>query len=242
LRFAVISDVHGNALALDAVLADIAMQSVDATLCLGDHVSGPLDPAGVADRLTGLDGPVIRGNHDRWVTQGRRDDRDLDPTDLFARQQLRAEHLAWLAALPVTAVFNDEIFLCHGTPASDNAAWLDGWYHDRRTTLPDEAAVTALADGIDYPVMLCGHTHIARSVRLRDGRQVINPGAVGLQFVHGSPDARYAVIERRDGKWLTSLRVVEYDHHAAGRQAVANGFASWKPALTTGWADAVGLF
>lgn len=234
--------MHGNALALDAVLADIAHQGVDATLCLGDHVSGPLDPAGAADRLMALDGPVIGGNHDRWLAQGRRDDRDLDATDGFARQQLRTDQLAWLAALPATSVFNGEVFLCHGTPDSDDTPWLDGWYQDRRTTLPSEAAVTGAAEGVDYPVMLCGHTHIARSVRLRDGRQIINPGAVGLQLVHGSPDARYAVIERRNGRWLTSLRVVQYDHHAASQQAVGNGFPRWKDALATGWADAQGLF
>lgn len=229
-------------MALDAVLADIKSQGVDATLCLGDHVSGPLDPAGAAERLMGLDGPVISGNHDRWLAQGRRDDRDLDPTDQFARRQLTATQHAWLATLPATSVFNGEIFLCHGTPASDNVAWLDDWYYDRKTTLPSEQAVTAPAEGIDYPVMLCGHTHIARSVRLRDGRMVVNPGAVGLQLVHGSPDARYAVIERRDGKWRTSLRVVQYDHHAAAQQAVDNGFLPWKQALATGWADASGLF
>jgi predicted phosphodiesterase len=242
LRFAVISDVHGNAIALDAVLADIATHGVDATLCLGDHVSGPLDPAGAADRLMALDGPVIRGNHDRWLAQGRRDDRDLDPTDQFASRSLRPDQHAWLAALPATAVFNGEIFLCHGTPGDDNTSWLDGWYKDRSITLPTEEMVTRLADGIDYPVMLCGHTHMARSVRLRDGRQIINPGAVGLQIVHGSPDARYAVVERRNGKWLTSLRVVQYDHHAASEQAVSNGFPLWKDALSTGWADAHGLF
>lgn len=242
MRFAVISDVHGNALALDAVLADIVTQGVDATLCLGDHVSGPLDPAGAADRLMALDGPVITGNHDRWLANGRRDDRELDPTDSFARRQLRADQQAWLAGLPATAVFNGEIFLCHGTPASDNEPWLDGWYQDRRTSLPPENVVTGIAAGIDYPVMLCGHTHIARSVRLRDGRQIINPGSVGLQLVHGSPDARYALLERRNGKWLTSLRVVEYDHHGAGQQAADNGFLPWKEALSTGWADAHGLF
>lgn len=242
MRFAVISDVHGNALALDAVLTDIAMQGVDATLCLGDHVSGPLDPAGAAERLMALDGPVIGGNHDRWLAQGRRDDRDLDATDTFARRQLRSDQLAWLAALPATSVFNGEVFLCHGTPDSDDAPWVDGWYHNRNTTLPSEEAVVRIAEGVDYPVMLCGHTHMARSVRLRDGRQIINPGSVGLQLVHGSPDARYALVERRNGRWLTSLRVVEYDHHAAGRQAVDNGFLPWKEALTTGWTDARGLF
>ena len=242
MRFAVISDVHGNALALDAVLADIASRGVDAILCLGDHVSGPLDPVGAADRLMALDGPVIHGNHDRWITQGRRDDRDLDRVDRFATDQLRPDQLAWLAAQPATAIFNGEIFLCHGTPASDNAPWLDDWYQQRNTTLPDEAAVTGPAAGIDYPMILCGHTHMARSVRLRDGRRIVNPGAVGLQLVHGSPDARYAMIERRNGRWLIDLRIVEYDQHAAASQAVANGFPRWSEAITTGWADAAGLF
>ncbi|WP_240230135.1 metallophosphoesterase family protein [Devosia lacusdianchii] len=242
MRFAVISDVHGNALALDAVLADIAVQGVDATLCLGDHVSGPLDPAGAADRLMQLDGPVIRGNHDRWLVERNREGKDLDPVDRFALMRMKAAHRAWLEAMPATAVFNGEIFLCHGTPASDNAPWLDGWYQDRRMTLPAEESVNRAAAGIDYPVMLCGHTHIARSVRLRDGRQIINPGSVGLQLVHGSPDARYAIVERRNGRWTTDLRVVQYDHHAAAEQAVANGFEPWRDALATGWTHADGLF
>lgn len=240
LRIAVLSDVHGNTLALDAVLADIADHGVDATLCLGDHVSGPLDPAGAADRLMALDGPVIRGNHDRWLVE--RQDKALDPVDRFALMRMKTAHRAWLDAMPVTAAFNAEIFLCHGTPSSDTAAWVDGWFEDRRTVLPAEETVLRAAAGIDYPVMLCGHTHIARAVRLRDGRQIINPGAVGLQLVHGSPDARYAIVERQNGQWRTSLRVVQYDHHAAARQAVDNGFSPWHDALATGWSDPDGLF
>ena len=240
MRFAVISDVHGNTMALDAVLEDIAHRGVDATLCLGDHVSGPMDPAGAADRLMGLDGPTIRGNHDRWLVE--RVGKELDPVDRFAVMRMKSAHRAWLAELPATAVFNGKIFLCHGTPASDNHAWLDGWYQDRQMTLPAEESVVRAAEGMDYPVMLCGHTHIARSVRLRDGRQIINPGAVGIQLVHGSPDARYAIIERHNGLWRTDLRVVEYDHHAAAAQCVANGFSGWGEAIATGWSDADGLF
>ena len=91
-------------------------------------------------------------------------------------------------------------------------------------------------------MLLCGHTHMARSVRLRDGRRIVNPGSVGLQLIHGSPDARYAVIERRDGRWNADLRVVEYDSEAAARMALANGFPLWGEALTTGWAEPAGLF
>ena len=101
--------------------------------------------------------------------------------------------------------------------------------------MPSEDSIVAAAEGIGYPIMVCGHTHLARSVRLRDGRRIINPGAVGFQLVHGSPDARYAVIERRQGHWYTSLRVVPYDHDAAAAQAVGNGLEAWAEVLTSGW-------
>ncbi len=101
--------------------------------------------------------------------------------------------------------------------------------------------MTAEADGIDYPVLLCGHTHLARSVRLRDGRLVVNPGSVGLQMVHGSPDARYAIIERRGTSWSVGLRAVPYDHQAAAQLAAKQGFRNWTEALTTGWAGPDGL-
>lgn len=238
MRFAVISDVHGNVPALDAVLADIAREGADAVLCLGDHVAGPIDPAGAADRLMALNGTVIRGNHDRYLVE----DAPLGPVDRFVKPRLNGEHMAWFAAMPATAVFAGEVFLCHGTPTSDETVWLDNFWDGRTTYLPDEAGVTTLAEGYDYPVMLCGHTHMARSVRLRDGRMIVNPGSVGLQTVHGSPDARYALIERRDGRWLTSLRVVAYDHRQAAEMAQANGFGHWAEALMTGWASPVGLF
>jgi predicted phosphodiesterase len=66
-RFAVLSDIHGNLLALEAVLADIAAQAVAYTVNLGDHLQGPLDPIGTAQRLMSLDLPSIRGNCDRLL-------------------------------------------------------------------------------------------------------------------------------------------------------------------------------
>jgi predicted phosphodiesterase len=240
VRLAVISDVHGNRLALDAVLDDIAREGADAVVCLGDHVSGPLDPAGSAERLMGLDGPVIRGIHDRWLVD--RQVKALDPVDRFALMRLKASHRAWLEAMPATATIGEDVFLCHGTPTSDNTVWLDNYWYDRQTTLPSEPGIERQAAGVNYPVILCGHTHVARSVRLRDGRLIVNPGSVGLQIVHGSPDARYAIVERRDGQWFSSIRMVPYAHDAAAEQARANGFAGWVEAIAPGWANPEGLF
>ncbi|MEO8883051.1 MAG: metallophosphoesterase family protein [Devosia sp.] len=237
MRVAVLSDIHGNCLALDAVLADIAEQGVDMTLNLGDVVSGPLEPARTADLLIERDFPTVRGNHDRVLVEGA-----LDQVDLFARLNLRPTQLEWLSELPSTLVIGGEIFMCHGTPTSDTAPWLDNWMERRSFTLPDEAAVAAVAEGLDYPVLLCGHTHISRVVRLSDGRMVVNPGSVGLQMNYGSPDARYAIVERRGSNWSVTFRAVPYDHEAAARQAIGHGFPRWREVLTGGWAAAEGLF
>ncbi len=240
MRIAVISDVHGNRLALEAVLDDIAARGVDSTLNLGDMVSGPMQPDRVADILMDAGFPAIRGNHERWLLE--RPPAGLDAVDRFAFARLDQRHLDWVALLPATLAFSGEVFMCHGTPADDTEPWLDNLWSGRTTVMPDEAQVSSKAEGVDYPVLLCGHTHLARAVRLRDGRLIVNPGSVGLQFNHGSPDARYAILERESGRWTVNLRVVPYDSGAAARQAEANGFPHWTEALSTGWASAEGLF
>ena len=239
MRIAVISDIHGNRLALEAVQDDIAAQGADSVVNLGDLVSGPLDPQRTAEILIDADYPTIRGNHDRWLFEKSGD--GLDPVDRFVASALDDRHLSWLQALPATMTIGD-IYMCHGTPTSDTEPWLDNWWRGRDTTMPAEPEVTAKADGLDFPVLLCGHTHLSRAVRLRDGRLVVNPGAVGLQINHGSPDARYALIERRNGKWSAALRAVPYDTAGAAQQATNNGFPVWREALMTGWMGPEGLF
>lgn len=240
MRLAVISDIHGNRLALEAVEADIAMLGVDATVNLGDLLSGPMDPFGTAQMLIERGYPTISGNHDRWLIEQPIE--AMDVVDRFVAERLDRVHFDWLRSLPRMLDIEGEVFLCHGTPTSDTEPWLDDWWDGRNTTLPDEAAVTEKAGDLDFPVLLCGHTHISRIVRLRDGRLVVNPGAVGLQINLGAPDARYAVIERHAGRWSASLRAVAYDHAEAARQAVANGFPQWSEPLMTGWVAAKGLF
>src|SRR5688572_19174787 len=122
MRLAVISDIHGNSFALEAVLADIREQGADATLNLGDHLAGPIAPRRAAEILMEMPMPTIRGNHDRWMVTPRPG--RSDPVDAFARGQVEAGHLEWLAGLPATLVFED-VYLCHGRPASDEQFWLE---------------------------------------------------------------------------------------------------------------------
>lgn len=240
MRIAVISDIHGNRLALDAVEADIAMRGVDATVNLGDLFAGPVDPVGVADMLIERGYPTVIGNHDRYMID--LPDAEIAPIDRHVRGQLSPVHLAYMKSLPKTQDIEGEVFLCHGTPRSDEEPWLDSWWTGRTMTVPGEVEVTAQADGLDFPVLLCGHTHVSRVVRLRDGRLVVNPGAVGLQINYGVPDARYAIIERHGGVWSATIRAVPYDFEAAAQAAIKNGFPKWAEAIRTGWASAEGLF
>ena len=240
MRVAVISDIHGNLPALEAVLEDIAAASVDRVLNLGDTLAGPIDPLGVVNALMAANYPTVCGNHDRWVID--RSAKGHGAVDAFVLDKLNADQRAWLAALPATLVV-DDIFMCHGTPASDEDPWLDSWWTGRTHDQFDEAHVTALANGLEYPVLLCGHTHMQRAVRLRDGRLIVNPGSVGLQFLHGMPDAHYAILDRHaDGSWTADLRMIPYDREAAARAAEASGFPQWRDALMTGWPAPAGLF
>ncbi len=234
MRIAVLSDVHGNAPALDAVLEDVARQGVDAIVCLGDHVSGPVDPAGAAARLIGLGAYSISGNHDRWVVDTAL--RGAGAVDRFAREQLNTKQLAWLADMKPVLRVSGEVFACHGTPTDDEKPWLDNFFEGRMTTLPSEADVGREAVGIDFPVILCGHTHVPRSLRLSDGRLIVNPGSVGMQLVRGSPDAHYAIVEKRGRGWQVALNAVPYDTEAAALMAAKNGFPQWGESIRFGWA------
>jgi putative phosphoesterase len=233
VRIAVFSDVHGNLDALEAVLEDIEAQHVDAVLGLGDFVSGPFDPAGVADRLMALSAPCVRGNHDRTTAN----DPDWD-IDLFARERLSDSQVAWLGALPLNHVHAGEVLLCHGTPRSDETNWMDGVLPpDGRIVHMSRDFIEEQAAGFAYPVLLCGHTHVPRTLRLGDGRLVVNPGSVGWGFAFGSPDAKYSIIEKRAAGWRVDLKAIPYDTAAAGRAATAAGFPNWAEAVHFGWSN-----
>jgi diadenosine tetraphosphatase ApaH/serine/threonine PP2A family protein phosphatase len=94
--------------------------------------------------------------------------------------------------------------------------------------------------------MLCAHSHIARAVRLSDGRLIVNPGSVGCpgyRDVHpyphvveaGSPDARYVILESSGSDWIVTFRHVPYDHDAMAELARRNGKPELANALATGW-------
>ncbi|MES2599877.1 MAG: metallophosphoesterase family protein [Pseudomonadota bacterium] len=244
MRFAAIADVHGNFLALEAVIADIRAQQIDRIVNLGDMASGPLDARRAMDMLMALDAVHVLGNHDRYLIEKKPE--EMGSWDRPAHAQLDAEHLEWLRRVPSTQVFEDAVFLCHATPANDETYWLETVHPDGTVRMSAIADIEQAAAGITQSLILCGHTHIQRAIRLRDGRMVVNPGSVGspgyrdiVPFRHvmeaGSPDARYAILEQRAGQWHVTFRHVPYDHDAMAALARQNGHADLANALATGW-------
>jgi len=249
-RLAILSDIHGNLPALEAVLAEAARANVDMIVNLGDILSGPLWPAETADRLMALDLPTIAGNHERQVlTQSIG---QMSKSDAQTAPLLGARHKAWLASLPATRWLDDGVFCCHGTPTSDLVYLMETAEsgHDRhgapgiRAATRDELA--SRLGGTSAALVLCGHSHVPRLMRL-GSTLVLNPGSVGLQAFHiahdpphrvenGSPLARWALAESTAGAgWRIELRATPYDWESAAARAELQGRPDWADALRTGF-------
>lgn len=258
MRIAAISDIHGNLPALRAVLDHIARQGADVIVNLGDILSGPLQPRETADFLMGRpDIVTIAGNHERqvlalWDDPSR--PRDPASSDGYTVLQLEPRHADWLRSLPPVHWLADDVLLVHGTPGSDLVYWMesvvpglgvDGGSGMRPATAQELAQRLATREGVQAAsLVLCGHTHVPRAMR-SGGTLVVNPGSVGLQGyedVHplphrmeiGSPEARYAIVERTPQGWAVTHHAVPYDCEPQARLAADRGRPDWAAALATG--------
>jgi predicted phosphodiesterase len=249
MRIALVSDIHGNLPALEAVLAEIARADVDVTVNLGDILSGPLWPVETAERLMPLNLPTIAGNHERQVLT--RPIERMSPSDAFTARRLGDAHRAWLASYPPTRWLADDLLCCHGTPTSDLQYFLEtttpgfGENGSRGVRAATHDEVRQRLGNVQATLAVCGHTHMPRLMQV-GATLVVNPGSVGLpgfdddhghQHVieTGSPHARWAIVERAAAGWQAELRATAYDWHAAADKAEAEGRGDWADALRTGF-------
>lgn len=203
MKIAVISDIHGNLLALQAVLADIDRSRVSQIFNLGDTLGGPLASARTADLLMQRQIPMIAGNHERQLLTLPPE--RLNRSDACTASEISPAHSAWLASAPDTAWLSDDVFACHGTPSSDLHYWLEtitdrmGQLGSRGVRAATQAEVLErLGQGLHADkasLILCGHTHVPRVVSVpvfnapvasqpAPTQQrlitIVNPGSVGL--------------------------------------------------------------
>ncbi|WP_339095814.1 metallophosphoesterase family protein [Deinococcus sp. VB142] len=222
MRVAVISDVHGNAYALDAVLREVRAAAPDIVVNLGDQIEGSADPARAASLQAELGAVEVRGNNEeKWWPGGRRTPLSQHigawletQVDMGTRQRLAALPLTWQ---------RDGLFVCHGTPDSawESLLWVwqpegDGGFYRSR----DPRELRQMVRPLGAEVVLCGHTHRPGATRVGD-TLVVNGGAVSDQ-VDGDPRARWTLLDRRGPHWNVDFRAVAYDVAGAIAWARAN--------------------
>ncbi|MEU4560618.1 metallophosphoesterase family protein [Actinoplanes sp. NPDC023936] len=244
MRIAVISDVHGNLFALEAVLAAIEGDGVDVTVNCGDLLSGYVRPAETADRLMAAGLLTVAGNHERQLLTFAPD--RMGMADRVAGAVISERHREWMASLPMTAEPAPGVLAFHGTPTDDLRYLLhtvEAAGGARDATVDEVAA--RVGDVAGWSLLLCGHTHLAGSMRLPGGPLIVNPGSVGwpayaddVPFPHrmeaGSPQARYAIVDDASGGWEMEFRAVGYEWERAAVLAEGFGRGDVAFALRTG--------
>lgn len=241
-RVALISDIHGNRVALDAVLANVARQDIDVIACLGDiALSGP-QPGECIQRVRSLGGPVVMGNCDHLIGGLRQRGRAPDllrgyakfgdwvlDIDEWSARAMASDDAAWLAGLPMTATVAlgpDTTLLCvHGSPTS--------FYQRLAPETTDEDLRAALGGVTAEPGLVAlasGHTHFPM-IRALDGLTIINPGSVGLPLVKDASGAsmnpagyaEYAILAWADGALTAESLRAPVDEAAVFAAARASG-------------------
>ncbi len=173
MKVAALYDVHANLPSLDAVLAEVERERLDAIVLGGDCVLGP-QPKETLERLRALGERAvwIRGNTDRLVAE----DRDGDNLHAWAAETIGGESVAFLESLPLTQRLEidglGETLFCHATPRSDE---------EIVTPLTSDERLGEILDGVDADAVVAGHTHMQQD-RIVGGIRWINPGSVGLPY------------------------------------------------------------
>ena len=244
-RVGVIADIHANVWALEAVLSDAGRRGIIDFVDLGDVLYGPVEPLLTYERLRTVNLLAgVQGNQDRLIYDATAGSLTSNPTLAFVVDELGAEPIEWLRRLPRTAVFEDELFLFHGTPSSDTTYLLED-VSSGRPVLHPVTEVKRLLGDVRQPVALCGHTHIPRLVQLPDGPLILNPGSVGLpaydddtpvpHFMETySPHAQYAILEKSVSGWDVSFHRVSYNHEAAAAAARRLNREDWARGIECG--------
>lgn len=233
-QYAIISDIHGNALALEAVLADIKSRGISKIINLGDFFFGALEPEKVADMLRDNSMLCITGNTDREILEAIDNPAGKHKPGMDrVVADLSEQTVSWMRSLPKTATCDNLFFVCHGTPESDNEYLLEKVTAQGVFVYNDEDLI-AKTQNISQQIILCGHSHVNRTIWLSNGKIILNPGSVGLPAYLGvgehrfamesmSPHAKYAIVTANGDDINIEQVLCAYDWNAAAEIAKQNG-------------------
>jgi putative phosphoesterase len=228
-RIALISDIHGNEIALRHVMRSIREHGADEIVCLGDVATLGVAPREVLDMLKYQGCPCIAGNHDDYVLGGALDDGHastevLRDAILWCRDELSKPQLEFVRGfeegLELALGDHHTLHVFHGSPSSNLVNLLPDTPSSELNHLLGEPRGTVMAGG---------HTHI-QMLRQHQGRLLVNPGSVGAPFreypVAGPPlilpHAEYAIVEARGPDINVTLHRIALDRAALARAAAAS--------------------
>jgi putative phosphoesterase len=246
MRIAVFSDMHGNDLAFESVVADIKKKKIDQLVCLGDAIQGGPQPAAVVERLRALNCPVVMGNADAWLLSGiETGDEGIPPERLKKMEEIRHWSLAQLTpedrvfiagfqpTIKIQLAENLDLLCFHGSPES---------FDD--IILPDAAQDVFqkfLGAHSEY-ILTGGHTH-AQQIRRNGERFFFNPGSVGFAFsqyqpdgqFHADPWAEYAILTVENNRSSLEFHRIPFDvdeliriYRESGRPFAAEAIAQYQ--------------
>ena len=219
MRAAVVSDIHGNVQALEAVMNDIIEQGCEHVFCLGDLAMAGPQPLEIIEYAQQQESwTIIQGNTDRMLATF--DDQVVDflqaqyPVMANAivsdNELIETPHKQYLANLPPQLSLDIEgcsVLLVHGSPRANN--------EDILPDMPLETIEEIIA-GTNEQLILCGHTHIPCGYQTNSGQTVVNVGSVGRPMT-SEPRACYAIIDFNEGNFEIRHRFIPYDNQTAAQ-------------------------
>jgi putative phosphoesterase len=229
-RVAVLSDVHGNLAALEAVRKAIKREKPDAVIVAGDHVMNGPDPVGVVDAIREMEASgatIVQGNTDvavadfdysaafPWFTDGIPD--TFVAAAEWAHDELGEDRIGWLRRLPSERrlMLDDTMILaCHASPGSQTQGF---------DTQLDPSVMLERISRTDARVICCGHTHLPE-VRDLGWKIIVNDGSAGYVF-DGDPTASWALVTLDGDEIQTEIRRSEFDTMAVANAISARGLA-----------------
>lgn len=222
MKIAVISDIHGNMQALEAVLADIEKENCKKILCLGDLAMAGPEPVKAIERIKSLQNEgkleVIQGNTDEMI--GNFSDEILQRVKKHAPIMANAlvndvqiipnelrQYLKHLPSQKELAIEGIKVLLVHGSPRKND-----------ENIMPDLSIdkIEEMLAGVDADLIFCGHTHLPCGYQTNKKQTIVNDGSVGRPFTP-EPKACYVVAEFKDNSFQIQHKFVEYDRETASK-------------------------
>lgn len=230
MKIAVISDIHGNTLAFDAVLEDIKQKGCEKVLCLGDYMLAGYDPNGIVQRIEKLQqthkAEIIQGNTDLMLTHPRVDSFDLihavAPCMAFSYRDdlkiVKQSYMDFVNLFPTHMEITLEginILMCHGSPRRVD---------ENITNNLTNEQLEEMCESTNADLILCGHTHIPCGYQLESGKTVVNVGSVGRPMTL-EKEACYAVVDINPNtkEYNVEHVFVPYDNNLAAQKIRERG-------------------